>query len=105
MAKERKRASTTKARSRSPVGRERRLAPRAKVDLPAHWEGELGRQQASVTSLSKLGCFVLSGGQVRIKELIRVEIMFPDDAEILFWGEVVEVDGPTLAVTSRGVGL
>jgi hypothetical protein len=91
MAKERKRTATTKARGRSPVGRERRQAPRVKVDLPARWEGDLGQQPASVTSLSKLGCFVLSGGQVQLKELIRVEIMFPDEAAMFLWGEVVEV--------------
>lgn len=91
MAKERKRAATTKARGRSPAGRERRRAPRVKVDLPSRWEGDLGQQQANVTSLSKLGCFLLSGGQVQVKELIRLEIMFPDEAESLLWGEVVEV--------------
>jgi len=90
MAKERKRASTTKARGRSPVGSERRRAPRVKVDLPSRWEGDLGQQQASVTSLSKLGCFVLSGGRVQVKELIRLEIMFPEEAGIFLWGEVVD---------------
>lgn len=92
MAKERKRATTTKDRRRSPVGRERRRAPRVKVNLQTQWEGDLGQHQANVTSLSKLGCFVLSGGQVQLKELIRLEIMFPaDDAAIFLWGEVVEV--------------
>lgn len=91
MPKKRKKAATTKARLRSPVGRERRRAPRVKVDLPARWEGDLGQQQASVTSLSKLGCFVLSGGQVQLKELIRLEIMFPDEEAMFLWGEVVEV--------------
>jgi hypothetical protein len=43
-----------------------------------------------VTSLSTLGCFVLSGGKVEPKELIRLEIMFPDDPPICMWAEVVE---------------
>ncbi len=43
-----------------------------------------------MTSLSTLGCFVLSGGRVEPKELIRLEIMFPDDAPIYMWAEVVE---------------
>src|SRR6185295_4519311 len=50
---------------------ERRRAPRAKVSLRARWEGDLGQHEAEVTSLSKSGCFVLSGGKVKPKELIR----------------------------------
>jgi hypothetical protein len=90
--KTRKRASTPKEPKRVPLGKERRRAPRVKVNLQARWEGDLGQQQSNVTSLSKLGCFVLSGGQVQLKQLIRLEIMFPDDeAAIFLWGEVVEV--------------
>jgi hypothetical protein len=70
--------------------KERRRAPRAKVNLRARWEGNLGQQEANVTSLSTLGCFVLSGGKVEPKELIRLEIMFPDDPPICMWAEVVE---------------
>jgi hypothetical protein len=69
---------------------ERRRAPRVKVNLRARWEGNLGQQEANVTSLSTLGCFVLSGGTVEPKELIRLEIMFPNDAPIYMWAEVVE---------------
>jgi hypothetical protein len=99
MPKERK-PSPTKTRKRAVkvkeepkrelTGRERRRAPRVKVNLPARWEGDGGRQAANVTSLSKLGCFVLSGGKVKQKELIRLEIMFPDDATSSLWGEVVD---------------
>jgi len=75
---------------RPAMGKERRRAPRAKVNLRARWEGNLGQQEANVTSLSTHGCFVLSGGKVEPKELIRLEIMFPDDAPICLWAEVVE---------------
>ena len=44
----------------------------------------------SAFNLSQIGCFMLSGGKVQPKELIRVEIMFPDDAPIYLWAEVVE---------------
>ncbi len=70
--------------------KERRRAPRANVNLRARWEGEIGQQEANVTNLSQIGCFMLSGGKVQPKELIRVEIMFPDDAPIYLWAEVVE---------------
>jgi hypothetical protein len=33
---------------------------------------------------------VLSGGKVNPKELVRLEIMFPDDEPIYLWAEVVE---------------
>ena len=69
---------------------ERRRAPRAKVNLPARWEGVLSQQKASVTNLSSTGCFVLSGGTVEAKELIRLEITFPDDQQIYPWAEVVD---------------
>jgi hypothetical protein len=72
------------------IASERRRAPRVKTNLKARWEGELGLQDASVSSLSKLGCFVLSGGTVELKELLRLEIVFPDDEPIYLWGEVVE---------------
>ena len=69
---------------------ERRRAPRAKVNLRARWEGDLGQHEAEVTSLSKSGCFVLSGGKVKPKELIRLELMLPHDESIHLWAEVVE---------------
>ena len=72
------------------MGKERRRAPRARVNLRARWEGNLGQNEANVTSLSTIGCFVLSGGKVEPKELIRLEIMFPEDAPIYLWAEVVE---------------
>jgi hypothetical protein len=72
------------------MGNERRRAPRAKVNLPARWEGVLTQQDATVTSLSKNGCFMLTGGAVEPKELIRLEIELPEGEPIYFWAEVVE---------------
>lgn len=72
------------------MSQERRKAPRATVNLPARWEGVLSQQEANVTNLSKTGCFVLSGGSVEPRELIRLEITFPDQSQIYPWAEVVE---------------
>ena len=69
---------------------ERRAAPRVRVNLRARWEGDFGQEEADVTSLSRNGCFVLSGGTFAHKELIRLEIMFPDEDPIYVWAEVVE---------------
>ncbi len=69
---------------------ERRSAPRIKVDLPVRWEGVLTQQSATITSLSESGCFVLTGGKVEPKELIRLEIELPDQEAVYFWSEVVD---------------
>lgn len=69
---------------------ERRQAPRLQVNLPVRWEGVLSQQSATITSLSETGCFVLTGGKVEPKELIRLEIELPDTGPIYFWSEVVD---------------
>jgi len=69
---------------------ERRRAPRIKVNLPARWEGVLTLREAAVTNLSINGCFVLTGGKVQPKELIRLEIYLSDDQVIYVWSEVVD---------------
>ena len=68
---------------------DRRSAPRARVNLPARWEGALSRQDATVTDISRNGCFVLTGGKVEEKELVRLEIHLTKLQAVNFWGEVV----------------
>ena len=70
--------------------KERRSAPRAQVNLPARWEGVLSRETATVTDLSRSGCFVLSGGRVEKKELVWLEIELPQRDSVHFWAEVVD---------------
>jgi hypothetical protein len=69
--------------------KERRSAPRARVKLPARWEGVLSRENATITDLSRSGCFVLSGGKVEVKELVWLEIQLPHQQPVNFWAEVV----------------
>ena len=69
---------------------ERRRAPRVKVDLPARWEGVLTQQTAQVTDLSVNGCFILTGGKVEPKELVRLEIHLPNQPPMYLWAEVVD---------------
>ena len=45
---------------------------------------------ATVTSISMNGCFVLSGGIVELRELIRLTIALSDDVHIFPWAVVVE---------------
>ena len=69
--------------------KDRRSAPRARVKLPARWEGVVARESATVTDLSRSGCFVLSGGKVEVKELVWLEIQLTDQQKVNFWAEVV----------------
>ena len=69
--------------------KDRRSAPRARVKLQARWEGVLSRENATVTDLSRNGCFVLTGGNVDMKELVWLEIQLKDQQTVNFWGEVV----------------
>ena len=68
---------------------ERRKAPRARVKLAARWEGAMSRENATVTDLSRTGCFVLTGGQVEVKELVWLEIRLTESQAVNFWAEVV----------------
>jgi hypothetical protein len=70
--------------------KERRSAPRVRVNLPARWEGVLSRENATVTDLSRNGCFVLSGGQVDKRELISLEIQLEPQQTVHFWAEVID---------------
>jgi len=69
--------------------KDRRSAPRARVKLPARWEGAQARENATITDLSRNGCFVLTGGTVEVKELIWLEIQLTDNEAVTFWAEVV----------------
>ena len=69
--------------------KDRRSAPRARVKLSARWEGVLSRESATVTDLSRSGCFVLSAGNVEVKELVWLEIQLTDQQKVNFWAEVV----------------
>jgi hypothetical protein len=71
--------------------KDRRSAPRVRVKLAARWEGVLTHDTATITDLSRNGCFVLTGGKVTQKELIWVEIDLPNPPPIHFWAEVIEI--------------
>ena len=70
--------------------KDRRAAPRVRVNLRARWEGALCKDIGFISDLSRNGCFLLTGGQVQIKELIWLEIALPGAEPIHFWAEVVD---------------
>lgn len=70
--------------------KERRSARRVKVNLDGRWEGVLGKDKGTISSLSRNGAFILAGGLVELKELVWLEIALPDQAPVHFWAEVVD---------------
>ena len=70
--------------------KDRRSAPRVRVNLPARWEGVVSRENATVTDISRNGCFVLTGGKVEVKELVSLEIQLTETQKVQFWAEVVD---------------
>ena len=69
---------------------ERRTSARIRLNLNSRWES-LGTQgKGSVCDLSSIGCFILTNSDVDPGELVRLEILFPDEVAS-FWGEVVSV--------------
>ncbi len=70
--------------------KERRRAKRVNVDIPTRWEGANMQHQGTISSLSQNGCFLLTGGKVEPKELVRVEVRIPDGEPLFLWGEVVD---------------
>ena len=70
--------------------KDRRSAPRVRVNLPARWEGVLSCETATVTDLSRNGCFVLTGGKVEVKELVWIEINLTETQTVNLWAEVVD---------------
>ena len=61
-----------------------------RVNLPARWEGVVSRETATVTDISRNGCFVLTGGKVEVKELVSLEIQLTETQKVQFWAEVVD---------------
>jgi len=45
---------------------------------------------AAITDVSRSGCFVLTGGDVEVKELIWLEFDLPDTHTLGIWAEVVD---------------
>ena len=67
---------------------ERRRSERFRTNLNVHWETLTAQGSGSVCDLSSSGCFVLSGGEVTVGELMRMELISSDESAGL-WGNVV----------------
>ena len=67
---------------------ERRTSERVRANLNVRWETLKAQGRGSVCDLSSSGGFVLTGGAVSTKELIRMDLISNDGITTL-WGNVV----------------
>lgn len=67
---------------------ERRRHERLSVYLRVKWEGLLGYHEGMLSDISAGGCFILSDGQVTLRELLRLEIQLHTGEWMKVWGEV-----------------
>jgi PilZ domain len=71
------------------MSHERRTSKRFRVNLPARWQGLLAEDAGSISDISPSGCFLLTRGDVKAGEVVRLWINFPNSQTISQWGEVV----------------
>jgi len=67
---------------------ERRQAERIRLDLPTRWQSLLTQGRGSICDLSATGCFLLTAGEVKVSELVLLEMDFVNHP-VFVWGRVV----------------
>lgn len=72
------------------TGSERRSRNRYAVDIPVEWEGGASaeRHTGSLSDISLEGCFVLSSGEVKNDDSVRVFIPLGGGMKVQFEGKV-----------------
>jgi c-di-GMP-binding flagellar brake protein YcgR len=71
------------------TGSERRSIDRHTVDIPVEWEAANSeRHNASLGDISLDGCFVLSSGEVKNDDPVRIFIPLGDGMKVQFEGKV-----------------
>lgn len=84
---------------------DRRIDPRAPINLGISWEGYIGPRKGTVSDISTGGCFVLCSGEVLDGQRVKISIKLPKGKAIYLWGEVVNhVDDIGFAVRFVGIG-
>src|SRR5262245_44892911 len=66
---------------------DRRDTPRFRTNLTVRWESLTQQGRGAICDLSSSGCFVLTGGEVTPRELIRLELI--TEKRTTLWGRVV----------------
>lgn len=71
------------------TGGERRSLDRYTVDIPVEWEtANAERHSASLSDISLEGCFVLSSGEVKNDDVVRIFIPLGDGMKVQFDGKI-----------------
>ena len=70
------------------TGTERRTAKRYKTTLDIEWQDHSGRHSGTISDLSEIGCFVLTGGKVEDGEIVSLFLPSGNGAKLQFLGEV-----------------
>ena len=70
-------------------GRNRRQNERVSVNIDVEWEAAHGRKEGTISDISTVGCFVLSSGELKDGDLVRIFLPVTGGMKIQFWGEVV----------------
>lgn len=70
-------------------GHERRSMSRYTVDIPVEWQAaSSARNTGSLSDISFDGCFVLTSGEVKNGDAVRLFIPFSDGMKVQFAGSV-----------------
>src|SRR4051812_287792 len=67
---------------------ERRSAQRLRTTLQVRWQTLRTEGRGTVCDVSVSGCFVLTGGEVTPRELVRMDLLLPQEV-VTLWGNVV----------------
>ena len=71
------------------MNKERRATPRLQIYVEVRWESQLSQHQGTISDIGPRGCFILTQGEVRIGELVIVEIDLPAGEPLTVMGTVV----------------
>lgn len=67
---------------------ERRSSNRLRTNLQVRWQTLKTEGRGTVCDLSVTGCFVLTGGDFTPRELVRMDLLLPQEV-VTLWGNVV----------------
>ncbi len=66
------------------AGGDRRAVERFNVNIEVEWEGLIGRKPGTLGDVSRVGCFVLSSGEVEDGENVKIFFPLTDGRKLQF---------------------
>jgi hypothetical protein len=71
------------------IAKERRRTERAHIYLDAQWTGQYSLSKGTISDVSEEGCFVLTSGKVKRKEIVKLKIETPTSKTLEVKGKVI----------------